>query len=153
MNEPQQLIRKHKTASHSGFTLIELMIVVAIIGVLAAVALPAYQTYSDRTRFVEVILETKPAKNAIILALETKLNSAHAKLLLTDLQASTYGIPPNRAATATRHGVSISNGVITSTWKNDGSSLDGITFTLSPNNTNPPINWTIGGTCLTNGFC
>ena len=48
-----------------GFTLIELMIVVAIIGILAAVALPAYQDYTVRAKASEVILAASSAKNAI----------------------------------------------------------------------------------------
>jgi type IV pilus assembly protein PilA len=48
-----------------GFTLIELMIVVAIVAILAAVALPAYQTYTKRAKFSEVIAATGPAKTAI----------------------------------------------------------------------------------------
>lgn len=49
----------------SGFTLIELMIVVAIIGILAAVALPAYQDYTKRAKMTEVILAATPCKSEI----------------------------------------------------------------------------------------
>jgi len=48
-----------------GFTLIELMIVVAIIGILAAVAFPAYSNYVKRARFTEVIHATQAAKSAV----------------------------------------------------------------------------------------
>lgn len=48
-----------------GFTLIELMIVVAIIGILAAVALPAYQDYTTRSKVSELLLMAAPAKLAV----------------------------------------------------------------------------------------
>ncbi len=53
------------TRRQGGFTLIELMIVVAIVAILAAVALPAYQTYTKRAKFSEVIAAVGPAKTAV----------------------------------------------------------------------------------------
>lgn len=54
-----------------GFTLIELMIVIAIVGILAAVALPAYQDYTVRAKVSEVILAAAPAKTAVSESLQS----------------------------------------------------------------------------------
>ena len=54
-----------------GFTLIELMIVVAIIGILAAVALPAYQDYTVRAKVSEVILAASSCRTAVTEALQS----------------------------------------------------------------------------------
>ena len=132
-----------------GFTLIELMSVVAIIGILAAVALPAYQTYSDRAAFAELVLAVSPLKTAVELAVQTR---GATKGQLT---SGTFGIPVAITAAAGVHGSAVAGGVITMVWKTDGTpaSLIGVTYILTVDGSTPPLQWAATGTCVTDGLC
>jgi type IV pilus assembly protein PilA len=87
-----------KRSIQKGFTLIELMIVVAIIGILAAVALPAYQDYTVRAKMTEVILSASAPKTAI-----TESFQANSAMPATQAAA---GLPPV-ADTATKYVTSV----------------------------------------------
>ena len=132
-----------------GFTLIELMIVVAIIGILAAVALPAYQNYSNRAAFSELVLAVTPRKTAVELAIQTRNPAALASLV-----GGVMGIPADVTAAAGIHGAAVVAGGITMTWEVDTSSaLNTITYSLTAQGIVPPVQWVEGGSCLTSGFC
>ena len=73
-----------------GFTLIELMIVVAIIGILAAVALPAYQDYTVRAKISEVILAASGMKNNVAEFFQVNSRMPQTNSISVTTQASKY---------------------------------------------------------------
>jgi type IV pilus assembly protein PilA len=92
-----------------GFTLIELMIVVAIIGILAAVALPAYQDYTIRARVSEAVLATSQCRTAISEIYQT----ANAG---TTIGANNWGCGEGTTSTQYVSGIATSaDGVVTVT--------------------------------------
>ncbi len=90
-----------------GFTLIELMIVVAIIGILAAVAIPAYQDYTYRAKFAEVVSVSNAYRTAVALC-------AQELGTVTGCTTSTNGIPATQATTHVAS-VAVLDGTITVT--------------------------------------
>ena len=111
-----------------GFTLIELMIVVAIIGILAAVALPAYQDYTVRAKVSEVILAASSAKVAVAEAAQA--GGSMGAITAVTSQASKFVASVGYTTT------DASNGVITAVAQGDSNIVGkGVQFAgvLQPN--------------------
>ncbi|EMU0309303.1 pilin, partial [Neisseria gonorrhoeae] len=97
-----------------GFTLIELMIVIAIVGILAAVALPAYQDYTARAQVSEAILLAEGQKSAVT---EYYLN--HGEWPENNTSAGVAS-PPSDIKGKYVQKVEVAKGVVTATMKSDG---------------------------------
>ncbi|MFY8327006.1 pilin [Pseudoalteromonas sp. ZZD1] len=138
-------MEKMTQQSQKGFTLIELMIVIAIIGILAAIALPQYQTYTKKARFSEVVLAASSAKGLVDVCFQTR----GAGVLTNCDSAAEIGLNEAGAAAGT-HVASVA--VATTSAKITGTgatTVDGATYILTP--TVASVAGTGGGAATTLG--
>jgi type IV pilus assembly protein PilA len=132
-----------------GFTLIELMIVVAIIGILAAVAIPSYQNYTRRAAYTEVLTAMSAVKTSIGVCL------SQAALVTECDSFVKIGMPaPVGAGAVNNITITAGTAAINATPNPVRGIAAGDTCTLAPVNfiANQPVVWTYSGVCLTNGY-
>ena len=131
-----------------GFTLIELMIVIAIIGILAAIALPAYQTYTKKAKFSEVVTASTSVKSAIEICYQTTGVLADCD---TDNGSVSTAVTNSTAGDFVASLIVTDNApAITATGSSD---VDGATYIATPAEANGTLTWTITGSCVAAGFC
>lgn len=129
----------------TGFTLVEVLIVVLILGLLASIALGQYRSFTTRAAYAEVLLAVKVYRSAVELC-------ALQKPIL-DCDTGTNGIP-NSTPTQLVSMVTVSNGEITVTPKNFRSVTSSDVYTLTPTGGGSGVaitGWS--DNCATNQFC
>jgi len=134
--------------AEGGFTLIELMIVVAIIGILAAVAIPAYQNYVKKAKFQDIVSSAASVETAISQCLNENNGDATA----CDTAAKLGITIKDSKEAATALAVTATTAAVTATGN---TAAGGYTYIRTPSYTagDTVITWTQTGTCLAAGAC
>ena len=145
MNE--RLINK-KIRSQMGFTLLELLVVFAVIGVLASLAVPRLQSQVQKARFINVINSAAPVKAAIETCFQKKGVLASCTAGNNEIPADVGLIDGNNSVVVT------ANGVITAQGNVDNG-FNGVaqTYILTPTAVNGGLTWAVGGSCTASNYC
>ena len=130
-----------------GFSLLEMLLVVALIGILAAYAVPTYQGYMQQTRFMEVVQQTQSVRISQAACLMTVGQELSACDSFAELALQAPLASDNTASVS----LTTSTAIITGTGT---SAAGGYTYLLTPSyNAAGQLDYSVSGTCVAAGAC
>jgi type IV pilus assembly protein PilA len=146
------MIHHSKIKYNPGFTLLELMITVAIVAIIAAIAIPSYMDYTKKAHYSELVRATAPYKLGIVECYNIHGNFSSC----TSGTGTIYGIPPSISAPPNPDSaiskITVSSGVITAI----PNSINGLTpdeiYVLTPTASNGMVSWTASGKGVEDGL-
>ncbi len=136
-------LANHSRNSQSGFTLIEMMIVIAIVGILAAISLPAYQYYVKKAAYIDIINTMTSYKTDVALCFAEKLSLASCDTGSGNIKSAT-----TVSTTAALNSLKVTNGVITATPNAYKGIATNENCILTPTVNSESLAWTFSGGCV-----